>query len=176
LIIDRPTDAALNSSDAHLSRRSPSRVRDVTGVFALFLCAGGASPLHDVHAGRCPDLVLALDHSSNRLVSVSASALLLGSGPVSAVAARKRTPRARMLGGCAALATSSGLTVAALAEQNTPAFYLSILVAGLGFGTAFSGALQTLVTLASSEDRGAITAAVYLVAYASFSVVTGQVL
>lgn len=148
--------------------RVPHEIRPA--FLAALPCLIATWALSSLFLSLGPDLVLALDHSSNRLVSVSASALLLGSGTVSAVAARKRTPRARMLGGCAALATGSGLTVAALAEQNTPIFYLSILVAGLGFGTAFSGALQTLVSLAGSEDRGALTAAVYVVAYASFSV------
>ncbi len=138
--------------------------------FAALPCLIATWALSSLYLSLGPDLVLALDHSSNRLVSVSASALLLGSGTVSAVAARNRTPRARMLAGCAALAIGSGLTVAAITGKNTPIFYLSILVAGLGFGTAFSGALETLIQVAGSADRGALTAAVYVVAYASFSV------
>ena len=145
--------------------------RDIRPAFLVALpCLIATWALSSLYLSLGPDLVLALDHSSNRLVSVSASALLLGSGSASAFAARRRAPRTRMLSGCAALAAGSGLTVAALAEQNTPIFYLSILVAGLGFGTAFSGAFETLISLAGSGDRGALTAAVYVVAYVSFSV------
>jgi len=38
------------------------------------------------------------------------------------------------------------------------------------FGTAFSGALQTLIGLAGPEERAALVSAIYVVAYVSFSI------
>jgi hypothetical protein len=42
-------------------------------------------------------------------------------------------------------------------------------VAGLGFGVAFSGALQTLIELSDAGARATLVATVYVIAYLSFS-------
>jgi len=146
----------------------PPKVRKA--FLAAVPCLVATWALSSLYLSLGPDLVLALDASDNRLVSVSAPALLLGTATASAIWARGRTPRDRMLGGCAVLAAGSGITVVALLAHSAPLFYVSVLVCGLGFGTAFSGALQTLVGLAGPDDRGELTAAIYVVAYASFAV------
>jgi MFS family permease len=62
------------------------------------------------------------------------------------------------------------LTVVALTQAVSWLFYVSTAVASLGFGAAFLGALRTLVALATPEERSALVAAVYTVAYLAYSV------
>lgn len=157
-------------------RRFVARVRvgvapPVRSAFlAATPCLVATWALSSLYLSLGSSIVMSLDGSANRLVGVTALALLLGTATVSAIVARARGARTRMLGGCAVLAAGAVLTVFALATRDATVFYLSTFVAGLGFGTAFSGALQTLTGLAGPDDRAALVAAIYVVAYLSFSV------
>lgn len=117
-----------------------------------------------------PSLVAELTRDDNRLVAVSGALALLGSGTAAAIVARGWDADARMVRGCAALGVGAAITAVSLATTTTALFFASTVVAGLGFGTAFAGALETLTELAPPDARGELLSAIYLVAYISFSV------
>lgn len=146
----------------------PPGVRDAFLAAAPCLVATWAIASFYLSLG--PSLVADLADSDNRLVAVSGTVTLLGAGVVAATLARGRAARSRMLGGCVLLGLGAALTVVSLVATTTPLFFLGTAVAGLGFGVAFAGALETLTALAPDEARGELVSAIYVVAYLSFSV------
>ena len=158
--------------------RTPFRVRLSLGVpppaLAAFVaalpCLIATWSLSSLYLSLGPDIDATLLKDEGALASVSAPALLLLAGCASAIGLRHRPPRDRMLLGSGLLALGSALTALGLGTRDVPVFYASIAVAGLGFGVAFSGALQSLISLADDDSRAELVATVYLVAYLSFSV------
>lgn len=126
--------------------------------------------LSSLYLSLGPGIAAALSHSTNLLAAAAAPGTLLLIGTAAAFAARAWPASRRMGAGCAVLILGSGLTIAALATRNAPAFYAGTAVAGLGFGVAFAGSLRTLTDLADADNRAAWTGTVYLIAYLSFSV------
>ena len=49
-------------------------------------------------------------------------------------------------------------------------YYVAVIITGTGFGTAFSGALQSLLPLIQPRERAEVLAAVFIVCYTAFSV------
>ena len=146
----------------------PAEARDAFLAAAPCLIATWA--LSSFYLSLGPSLVGDLTGSDNHVVAVAGALTLLGAATVAAALARGLAARARMLGGCVLLGLGAALTVLSLALTTTPLFFVSTAIAGLGFGVAFAGALETLTALAPQDARGELVSAVYVVAYLSFSV------
>jgi len=117
-----------------------------------------------------PELAAQLLHSANLLWGGLAVFLLLGVGSVTAVAVAHIAPRACMVGGCLFLLAGAGLTLGAVAGSVSVLFLLGTAVAGIGFGPAWTGAYRLLVSDVAPGDRAGLVAAIFIVAYLSFSV------
>ncbi len=165
-------------ADETVPLRSPYVIRLKLGVprpaMAAFLavlpCLIATWALASLYMSLGPEIVSDLLGNDSVVLAVSAPALLQLSGTVSAILLRRRPPHTRMLTGSGALALGSALTAVALGLRDVPIFYASVAAAGLGFGVAFSGALQTLIGLSDVSARATLVATVYVVAYLSFSV------
>src|SRR6266568_832645 len=117
-----------------------------------------------------PSLVLQLAGSSNRVLGGIAIALLAGVGAVSIVAAASwPPPRAMVVGGVSMLG-GLVLTVLAVAARMPVLFFAGAAVTGVGFGVGWLGVVRSLVGRSSPTERGALLAAIYIVAYLSFAV------
>jgi predicted MFS family arabinose efflux permease len=136
---------------------------------AVLPCLVATWALASLYMSLGPDIVGALLDDRGVVLAVSAPAGLQLCGALSALLLRRRPPGQRMLIGSGALTVGPALTAVALGVRDVPVFYASLAIAGLGFGVAFSGALQTLVALAGAEGRAALASTVYVVAYLSFS-------
>lgn len=145
----------------------PGAVRDA--FLAATPCLIATWAIGSFYLSLGPSLVGEMTGSDNRVVAVSATVALLGAGTAAAALARGVAARTRMLGGCILLGLGAALTVLSLALVVTPLFFVSTAIAGLGFGTAFAGALETLTALAPEDARGELVSAIYVVAYLSFS-------
>ena len=117
-----------------------------------------------------PELAAQLLHSANLLWGGLAVFLLLGVGSVTAVAVAHIAPRSCMVGGCLFLLAGAGLTLGAVAGSVSVLFLLGTAVAGIGFGPAWTGAYRLLVSDVAPGDRAGLVAAIFIVAYLSFSV------
>ncbi|HEY0718037.1 MAG TPA: MFS transporter [Streptosporangiaceae bacterium] len=117
-----------------------------------------------------PELAARLLRSPNLLWGGLAVFLLLGTGSVTAVAVARVAPRACMLGGCLFLLGGSVLTLGAVAGSAPGLFLLGTAVAGAGFGPAWTGAYRLLVSDVAPGGRAGLVAAIFVVAYLSFSV------
>jgi MFS family permease len=116
-----------------------------------------------------PELAAQLLHSANLLWGGLAVFLLLGIGSFTAVAVARFNPRACMVGGCLVLLVGAGLTFGAVAGSLSVLFLLGTAVAGIGFGPAWTGTYRLLVTDVAPADRAGLVAAIFIVAYLSFS-------
>jgi MFS family permease len=75
-----------------------------------------------------------------------------------------------MTAGALLFSAGVGVTLLSLALLSVPLLFASAVVSGLGFGTAFFGALATATEGVSAEARGGLMSAVLTVGYLSFSV------
>jgi hypothetical protein len=67
----------------------------------------------------------------------------------------------------AATAASLGVStiLVAVAGASIPVFFLGTIVAGMGFGAGFQGAIRTVVPLAAPHERAGVLSIIYLVSY-----------
>jgi predicted MFS family arabinose efflux permease len=117
-----------------------------------------------------PSLALTLAHSGSALLGGAVICLLCGCGCITALLLHGWPPRRTMQAGCVLLGTGVLITVLAVAGTAPALLYLGTAVAGCGFGAGFLGSFRTLSGLALPEHRSALLAAIYIVAYLSFSV------
>lgn len=96
-------------------------------------------------------------------------AALTVSGAVGSLLLRARSAPALMRLGSAALAAGVGLVLASIATASAMAFFLGIVVAGLGFGVGFLAALRTVMAAALPEQRASLMAAFLVLSYCAFS-------
>lgn len=96
--------------------------------------------------------------------------LLAGSGALASYLIRDRTPRVITLFGTTALASGTAATLAALAIGSLPVYYLAVVAAGSGFGTAFFGVLRSITPLTRPDDRAEVFSAIFVVSYTAFGV------
>jgi hypothetical protein len=61
------------------------------------------------------------------------------------------------------------VSVVAVALTAPALFFAALAITGVGFGIAWLGVLRSLVGLASPTGRGALLAAIFIVAYLAFA-------
>lgn len=138
-------------------------VRSAPAVFAGWATGG-------LYLSLGPAIVASELHGTSHLSQGLVVTLLAGTGAPAAYLIRNRTPRVITLFGTIALAVGTAATLAALAVGSLPAYYLAVIVAGAGFGTAFFGVLRSITPLTRPDDRAEVFAAVFVVSYVAFGV------
>jgi predicted MFS family arabinose efflux permease len=116
-----------------------------------------------------PSLVLGLAQTSNRLLGGLSIFVLSGVGAACIVAARGWPAGRSMSRGAAALVAGLLFTLASILVGSPTLFIVTTAITGVGFGLAWFGVLRSLVLRASPTGRGALLAAVFIVAYTSFA-------
>lgn len=119
-----------------------------------------------------PALATTLAGSDNRVIGGLVIFMLMGGGAIASAFVQAVDPRRLIVRGSLVVVAGVGLTMIAVLIESTVALYAGSLIAGLGFGPAFSGAVRSLGPLAPPEKRGALFAALYVVVYVSISVPT----
>ena len=143
------------------------RIRPVFVAALPSLIAGWA--VGGFYLSLGPSLALQLAGSSNRILGGIAISLLAGVGATSIVAARSWPPRRAAIAGGFAMVVGLALTVAAVALSSPKLFFIATAITGVGFGLGWLGVLRSLVGLASPTARGALIAAIFIVAYLAFA-------
>jgi MFS family permease len=145
----------------------PANARALFAASAPSLIATWA--LGALYLSLGPSLAGNLLADDNRIAGGLVIAALTGAGAIAAMAARSRSPRAIVVGGSLVLIVGVGMTLLAVATDLPPLLYAGSLVAGIGFGPAFSGVFRSLAPLAQPQERSALLAAIYVVSYLAFS-------
>lgn len=117
-----------------------------------------------------PSLLAAATGSTSVLNGGFAVAALTISGALSIHNLRLRAPRLALRVGCSFLAIGVSVILAAVNLGWLWLFFAGAVVAGVGFGASFLGALRLLLPLAHAHERGALMAAFLALSYLAFCV------
>lgn len=117
-----------------------------------------------------PSLATVLLRTDSHIAGGLVIVALMGAGTLASVVISNADPRLLVIRGSLLLVFGVALTLAAVMLYSPAGLYLGSLVAGLGFGPAFSGIFRTLAPLAPPDERSALVSSIYLVIYMSFSI------
>lgn len=117
-----------------------------------------------------PSLAIHLLGSESHVAGGLVVVALAGTGALASALARSVEPRLLVARASLALLVGVAITLVAVASGSTALLYLGSVVAGAGFGTAFSGVFRSLAPLAPPDGRSALVASMYVVCYLAFSI------
>ncbi len=125
-----------------------------------------------------PALVRLIAGSDSFVLGGAALFVLAAGGALAVYLSRDAAPRTVMLLGTVGLFGGVAITLLAMAVSSTVIFFVGAVVAGLGFGGGFQGALRTVVPLAAPHERAGVLSTLYVVSYLAMGVpaVAGGVL
>jgi MFS family permease len=160
-----PKAGALASLRPHVS--IPDRARralaQVTPVTIASWALGG------FYFSLMPSLVRVATGVTSPVVGGLVVSALTFSGAV-AVLSLRNTPARRILsGGIPALVAGVAITLIGVRTQQVSLMLAGTIVAGLGFGAAFSGSMRTVMPHAEAHERAGLLSAFYVEGYLSFS-------
>lgn len=117
-----------------------------------------------------PSLARIVVGSQSPLVGGAAIATLVLTAAAAILVVRTHPPRTVLVNGTIVLAAGMVLTLAGIAWNLAPAYFLGTAVMGAGFGAGFNGSLRSLVGLAQPEQRGDLMAGFFAFSYLAFSI------
>lgn len=91
--------------------------------------------------------------------------VLAGSGAVTVLVLRAAAPRSVMQLGAVALVVGVAITLVAINGGSIPGFFAGTVVAGIGFGAGFQGAVRSVIPLAGPHERAGVLSIVYVISY-----------
>jgi hypothetical protein len=135
----------------------------VPALIAMWSLAG-------LYGALGPALVRHLVGAGSFVLGGLALFVLAGSGALSVLLLRGAAPRTVLILGAVALVGGVGLTLLALTYSAAGLFFVGTVVAGVGFGASFQGALRTVLPLAAAHERAGVLALLYVVSYLALGV------
>jgi MFS family permease len=91
-------------------------------------------------------------------------------GLVAVLLLRSMSTLRLLLTGAIVLAAGLLITLTGVHAGNAGIFFGGTIIAGMGFGSAFQGALRSVLPLAQAHERAGLMAALYVLSYLAFSV------
>jgi hypothetical protein len=122
------------------------------------------------YASLGPQLIRGMLNSQSPLLGGMALFVLAASGGFAILLLQNRTPRALMLLGASSLLAGVALTVAALPQGSISLFLLGTVVAGIGFGAGFQGAVRSVIPTAAPHERAGTLSIIFVVSYLALGV------
>lgn len=117
-----------------------------------------------------PSLAISLLHTNSHIAGGLIILALMGGGAMAATLLRTVDPNMIVTQGSIVLIVGVGLTLLAVLANLPVGLYIGSLVAGIGFGPAFSGIFRSLTMQAPSDKRSALISAIYLIVYIAFGI------
>lgn len=117
-----------------------------------------------------PSLLAAATGSTSVLNGGLAVAALTISGAISIMNLRLKAPRLALLVGCSFLAAGVSVVLVAVDLGWLWLFFIGTVVAGIGFGASFLGALRLLLPLAHAHERAGLMSAFLALSYLAFCI------
>ncbi|NDL61792.1 MFS transporter [Acerihabitans arboris] len=112
-----------------------------------------------------PSLIAKVTHSSSVWLGGLAVAALTLSGAAAIMVARGRPPFTALLAGAVMLALGMLAILLGVDSGLAPVLLAGSVIAGVGFGAGFLGALRTVMALAAPAERAGLMAAFYIECY-----------
>ncbi len=117
-----------------------------------------------------PTLLRSLAGSASFLLGGLALFVLAGSGALAVLALQQRSAQWLLRIGTSVLPAGLVVVMAALALRSVALFLVGTAIAGAGFGTAFQGALRTLVGPLAPHQRAGVLSVLFIVSYLAMGV------
>lgn len=117
-----------------------------------------------------PSLLAAATGSKSVLNGGLAVAALTISGAISIMSLRLKAPQLALLVGCSFLAVGVSVVLLAVNLGWLWLFFTGAVIAGIGFGASFLGALRLLLPLAHAHERAGLMSAFLALSYLAFCV------
>lgn len=117
-----------------------------------------------------PGIIATRFHADTYLHQAGSIIILAAAGVVAATALQGATARRISVFGAVSLGAGTVLSLAALAVPTLPGYLASVAVVGAGFGTAFMGAMRTLLPHVDPGQRATVMAVIYTISYLAMSV------
>ena len=156
-----PRPGALASLKPQL--RVPAHTRK---AFVLALPALVATwALAGFYAALAPSLVRSVFGFASSLPAGLVLFAMAGSAGLAVLALRNHHAKTVAMYGAMALLVGMSITVTALNSLSVPVFYFGAIVAGMGFGAGFQGAVRSVVSLAKPDERAGVLSVIFVVSY-----------
>ena len=120
--------------------------------------------------GLVPTILVDVLGIRSGLAGAVAITALTGSGALAVLVVGSRDPRRTAIAGVLALVAGLAGVTAGLATASPLVFFVGAVVAGTGFGLAFSAVLRRIIPLAAPHERGTLFSSVYVASYLAFGV------
>ncbi len=91
-------------------------------------------------------------------------------GGLSVLVLHQRESREMMMLGAASLIAGVAVTAVAVSEASIALFFAGSMLAGVGFGTGFQGAVRTVVPLAAPHERAGVLSIIFIISYIAMGV------
>jgi hypothetical protein len=117
-----------------------------------------------------PAVVRAMFGSQSLLLGGAALFVLASSGVASVLLFRNQDARTMLMIGASSLFLGAGVTVAAIMLREPMVFLAGTILAGIGFGNGFQGAVRSVVPLVAPTERAGLLSVVFVVSYLAMGV------
>ncbi len=117
-----------------------------------------------------PALAISLLRTNSHIDGGLIIFVLMGGGAIAAILLQAVDPRLVIGRGSLILIVGVGLTLLAVMMSSPIGLYIGSLVAGIGFGSAYTGIFRSLAMLAPPDKRSTLLSAVYLIIYLAFGI------
>jgi MFS family permease len=117
-----------------------------------------------------PTLVTVATGIASPFIGAAVVSALMLTAAVTVFTLRNLTAERMLLIAMLGLLTGIAVTMGAVYLQSVPLMIAGTVVAGVGFGMAYSGNLQTLLPLAGAHERAGLLATYFVESYIAFSV------
>jgi predicted MFS family arabinose efflux permease len=156
-----PRPGALASLRPHLGL--PAGVRRALALSAPVIVAAWA--FIGFYGSLGPALARRLLGSSSLVLGGVTVFVLAGSAALTVLLLRAWPARRMMTFGATALISGVALTLLATTRGSAALFFAGAVLAGMGFGTGFQGAIRTVLPLTAPHERAGVLSTLYVVSY-----------
>ena len=117
-----------------------------------------------------PSMLRSMTGTNSPLLGGLALTALAASSGIAVLLLQKQPPQVLMNLGAAALALGVAVAVLALPHKAVAVFFLGSVIAGIGFGAGFQGAMRTILPYAEAHQRAGVLSLIFVVSYLALGV------
>jgi hypothetical protein len=117
-----------------------------------------------------PMLVKGMLGVNTPLIGGLALFVLAACGGLSVLVLQHRDPKQMMLFGVSSLFAGVAIAVLSLPHNAIAWFFLGTMIAGIGFGAGFQGAVRTVVPFAAPHERAGVLSIIFIISYIAMGV------
>src|SRR6516165_2228618 len=163
-----PKAGALASLQPHVSVPGPAR-RALVQITPITMASWALSGFY---FSLMPSLVRVATGITSPIIGGLVVSALTCSGAIAVLLLYNTSAHRSLSGGITALVTGVALTLAGVQMQRVSLMLVGTVVAGAGFGAAFSSSMRTVIPQAEAHERAGLLSAFYVEGYLSLSVPT----